>query len=192
MITLWIGAAIGGGLSVAGSIAGGIAAKNAADDAANKLAEQKQKNQEWYNRRYNEDATLRGDAQRMLTRTEELIRQRNKAAQGAQAVMGGTSESVAAAKAANNQAISNAAANITANAEARKDAIDATYMQNDSAFNQQQMAIDNAKAQAVAEAVKGISSTGAAIAGSDFELPQGFGKKDKNTTNTTQTEASGG
>ena len=189
MITLWIGAAIGGGLSVLGSVAGGIAAKNAADDAANKLAEQKQKNQEWYNRRYNEDATQRGDAQRMLTRTEELIRQRNKAAQGAQAVMGGTSESVAAAKAANNKAISDAAANITASAEARKDAIEATYMQNDSAFNQQQMAIDNAKAQAIAGAVQGIANTGAAIAGSDFELPQGFRKKDKNTT---QTEALGG
>lgn len=192
MITLWIGAAIGAGMSVAGGIAGGIAASKTANEATKKFEDQRRKNQDWYNRRYNEDATQRGDAQLMLTRTEELIRQRNKAAQGAQAVMGGTSESVAAAKAANNQAISNAAANITANAEARKDAIESTYMQNDSAFNQQQMAIENAKAQAVAEAVKGISSTGAAIAGSDFELPEGFGKKDKNTTNTTQTEASGG
>lgn len=189
MITLWIGAAIGAGMSIAGSIAGGISAKNAANDAANKLAKQREKNQQWYNRRYNEDATQRGDAQRMLTYTQEMVKQRNKAAAGAQAVMGGTTESVAAAKAANNQAISNAASNIAANAEARKDAIESTYMQNDSAFNQQQMAIDNAKAQAIAEAVKGISSTGAAIAGSDFNIPQDFGKKDKNTTST---ESSGG
>ena len=168
MITLWIGAAIGAGMSIAGSIYGGVKASKAANDAANKLEEQRRKNQEWYNRRYNEDATQRGDAQRILTRTEEMIRQRNKAAQGAQAVMGGTSESVAAAKAANNKAISDAASGIAANAEARKDAIEATYMQNDAAFNQQQMAIDQAKAQAIAEAVKGVGDAGNAIYGASF------------------------
>lgn len=168
MITLWIGAAIGAGMKIAGSIAGGIAAKNAANDAANKLAKQREKNQQWYNRRYNEDATQRGDAQRMLTYTQEMVKQRNKAAAGAQAVMGGTTESVASAKAANNQAISNAASNIAANAEARKDAIESTYMQNDSTFTQQQMAIDNAKAQAIAEAVKGVGDAGNAISGASF------------------------
>lgn len=165
---MW-GAIIGAALNAAGSIYGGSQAKKAANDAANKLEEQRRKNQEWYNRSYNEDATQRGDAQRILTRTEEMIRQRNKAAAGAQAVMGGTSESVAAAKAANNKAISDAASGIAANAEARKDAIESTYMQNDAAFNQQQMAIDQAKAQAIAEAVKGVAEAGAAIAGTDFD-----------------------
>lgn len=165
---MW-GAIIGASLSAAGSIYGGKRASEAANEASNKIEEQRKKNEEWYNRRYNEDATQRGDAQRLLTRTEEMIRQRNQAAQGAQAVMGGTSESVAAAKAANNKAISDVASNIAANADARKDAIEATYMQNDNAYNQQQIGVDQAKAQAIAEGVKGLTNTGAEIAGSDLD-----------------------
>jgi len=169
MITLWVGAAIGAGMRIAGSIYGGVKASKAAKDAANKIEEQRRKDQEWYNRRYNEDATQRGDAQRMLTHTEEMIRQRNQAAEGAKAVMGGTSDSVAAAKAANNKAISDTASNITANAEARKDAIEATYMQNDNAFNQQMIGVDQAKAQNISEAAKGMSNAGASIAGSNLD-----------------------
>lgn len=179
MITLWIGAAIGAGMSIAGSIYGGVKASKAANEAADKIEEQRKKNQEWYNRRYNEDATQRGDAQRMLTRTEEIIRQRNQAAQGAQAVMGGTSESVAAAKAANNKAISDAASTIAANADARKDAIEATYMQNDNAYNQQMIGVDQAKAQAIAGAVQGIANAGADIAGATFDV-----NKDPNINQT--------
>lgn len=46
------------------------------------LGEQRRKNQDWYDRRYNEDATQRADAQAMLTRTAEAIRQRNLASAG--------------------------------------------------------------------------------------------------------------
>lgn len=188
MITLWVGAAIGAGMSIAGSIAGGVAAKKQARAAQKELEKQRLKNQEWYNRRYNENATQRGDAQRMLTKTEEMIRQRNKAAQGAQAVMGGTSESVAAAKAANNKAISDVASNITANADARKDAIETTYMQNEANFSQQQQQIHNNRSQAIAGAVQGLANTGAAIADSDFDINLGgIGKKKQ----TKQTETGG-
>lgn len=166
---MW-GAIIGAGLSAVGSITGGIAAKNQAEAAQKELEKQRLKNKEWYNRRYNENATQRGDAQLMLTRTEELIRRRNKAAQGAQAVMGGTSESVAAAKAANNKAISDTASNITASADARKDAIETTYMQNEANFSQQQQQIHNNRSQAIAGAVQGLANTGAAIAGSSFSV----------------------
>lgn len=166
MITLWVGAAIGAAMKIGGHIVGGIAAKNEAAKAQAELDKQRQKNQEWYNRRYNEDATQRGDAQRLLTKTEEMIRQRNKAAQGAQAVMGGTSESVAAAKAANNKAISDVASNIAANADARKDAIEAAYMKGEAGFSEQQREIYNNKAQEIKSAVQGVADTGASIAGS--------------------------
>ena len=88
------------------------------------LQAQKQANQDWYDRRYNEDATQRADAQRILTMTEESIKNRNRQAAGAQAVMGGTEESVAATKAANNQALADATSQIAVNAEARKDQIE--------------------------------------------------------------------
>lgn len=113
---------------------------------------------DWYDRRYNEDATQRADAQRILTQTEESIKQRNKAAAGSAAVMGGTDESVAAAKEANNKALADATSQIAADAEARKDNIEATYMQNDNALVEQLNAIEQGKANAISGAVQGVTN----------------------------------
>lgn len=74
-----IGAAIG----AAGSIFGGIAASKAMRKMKANVEAQKKDNQDWFDRRYNEDATQRADAQRILTMTEESIKNRNKAAAGA-------------------------------------------------------------------------------------------------------------
>ena len=130
-----IGSLVGAGLSAVGSIFGGISASKAMKKVKKNLQAQKQANQDWYDRRYNEDATQRADAQRILTKTEESIKNRNRQAAGAQAVMGGTEESVAAAKAANNQALADATSQIAVNAEARKDQIEQTYQQKDAQIN---------------------------------------------------------
>ena len=98
------------------------------------------------------------DAQRILTQTEESIKQRNKAAAGSAAVMGGTDESVAAAKEANNKALADATSQIAADAEARKDNIEATYMQNDNALVEQLNAIEQGKANAISGAVQGVTN----------------------------------
>ena len=84
---------IGSAIGAAGSIFGGISASKAMKRAKKNVEAQRQKNQDWYDRRYNEDATQRADAQRILTQTEESIKQRNKQAAGSAAVMGGTDES---------------------------------------------------------------------------------------------------
>lgn len=146
---------IGSAIGAAGSIFGGISASKAMKRAKKNVEAQRQKNQDWYDRRYNEDATQRADAQRILTQTEESIKQRNKQAAGSAAVMGGTDESVAAAKAANNQALADATSQIAANAEARKDNIEATYMANDNAFVEQLNQLEQGKAQAIGQAVQG-------------------------------------
>ena len=114
-----IGSAIGGALGIGGSIFGGISASKAMKKVKKNLEGQMKDNQDWYDRRYNEDATQRADAQRILTITNDNIRQRNKAAAGAQAVMGGTEESVAAAKAMNNQALADATSQIAVAGECR-------------------------------------------------------------------------
>ena len=160
-----IGSIIGGALSAGGAIFGGISASKAMKKAKKNVEAQRKKNQDWYDRRYNEDATQRADAQRILTQTEESIKQRNRAAAGSAAVMGGTDESVAAAKAANNEALADATAQIAANADARKDNIEATYLQNDNAFVEQLNAIEQGKAQAVSQAVQGVADFGASVAG---------------------------
>lgn len=149
---------IGSAIGAAGSIFGGISASKALKKVKRNIEAQRKKNQDWYDQRYNEDATQRADAQRILTQTEESIKQRNKAAAGSAAVMGGTDESVAAAKAANNQALADATSQIAANADQRKDNIEATYMQNDNAFAEQLNNVQKDKAQAISSAVQGVTN----------------------------------
>lgn len=160
-----LGGAIGAGLGAVGSIFGGISASKAMKKVRNNLNEQRKANEDWYNRRYNEDATQRADAQAILTRTEESIRNRNRQAAGAQAVMGGTDESVAAAKAANNQALAEATTNIAVNADRRKDAIEQQYQAKDEALQQQLNDLEMKKAQATSQAIQGVAQAGANIAG---------------------------
>lgn len=159
------GSLVGAGISAVGSIFGGISASKAMKKVKKNLQAQKQANQDWYDRRYNEDATQRADAQRILTKTEESIRNRNRQAAGAQAVMGGTEESVAAAKAANNQALADATSQIAVNAEARKGQIAQAYQQRDARIDDALNNLETGKAQAVSSAVQGVALAGAGMAG---------------------------
>lgn len=159
------GSIAGGALGAVGSIFGGISASKAMKKVRNNLQAQKRANQNWYDRRYNEDATQRADAQRILAKTEEAIRDRNRQAAGAQAVMGGTEESVAAAKAANNQALADATSRIAVNADAHKDQLDMAYQQRDAQIDDALNNIEMGKAQAVSAAAQGVAQAGAGIAG---------------------------
>ena len=159
------GSIAGGALGAAASIFGGISASKAMRRVKEQLQAQKQANQNWYDRRYNEDATQRADAQRILAQTEESIKNRNRQAAGAQAVMGGTDESTAAAKAANAQALADATSQIAVNAENRKDQIEQTYQQRDSQINEALNNLEINKAQAISQAVQGVAKAGAGIAG---------------------------
>lgn len=159
------GGLVGAGLSAVGSIFGGISASKAMKNVKRNLQGRRQANRDWYDRRYNEDATQRADAQRILTRTEESIRNRNRQAAGAQAVMGGTEESVASAKAANNEALAEAASRIAAGAEARKDQIEETYQQRDAQLNDALNNLEVNKAKAIGSAAQGVMQAGAEMAG---------------------------
>lgn len=154
---------IGSAIGAAGSIFGGISASKAMKKAKKNVEAQRKKNQDWYDQRYNEDATQRADAQRILTQTEESIKNRNRQAAGAAAVMGGTDESVAAAKAANNEALADATSQIAAAADARKDNIEATYLANDNAFVNQINEFEIGKANAISSAVQGVANAAASL-----------------------------
>jgi hypothetical protein len=164
-----LGSLIGAGVGVGaiGSIFGGISASKAMKKVKANIEQAQTDNQNWYDRRYNEDATQRADAQRVLTMTEESIKNRNKQAAGTQAVMGGTEESVAATKAANNQALADATSQIAVNAEARKDNIENQYLNTKSNLNQQLNNFEIGKAQAIGQAVQGVASAASSI-GSAF------------------------
>ena len=160
-----LGSAIGGALGIGGAIFGGISASKAMKKVKRNLEGQMRENQSWYDRRYNEDATQRADAQRILTMTNENIRQRNQAAAGTQAVMGGTEESVAAAKAANNQALADAKSQIAMNGERRKDQIEAQYMNTKAELNDKLNNLEMGKAQNVRQAAMGAAQAGVDMAG---------------------------
>ena len=134
-----------------------MAASKAMKKAKKMVEEQQKKNQEWYDRRYNEDATQRADAQRILTMTEESIKNRNQQAAGTAAVMGGTEESVAAAKAANNQALADATAQIAVNGEQRKDQIEQQYMARDAELQSQLQNMEIQRGKAIQSAVMGAA-----------------------------------
>lgn len=155
-----LGSAIGGALGIGASIFGGISASKAMKKVKRNLEGQMKENQNWYDRRYNEDATQRADAQRILTMTNDNIRQRNQQAAGAQAVMGGTEESVAATKAANNQALADATSQIAVNGERRKDQIESQYMHTKSELNDKLNNLEQARAQNTAQAVQGVAQAG--------------------------------
>lgn len=159
-----IGSLVGGAMKTVGSVAGGIAAGKAARQQNKRLEEMLQENQDWYDRRYNEDATQRADAQRLLTMTEEAIKNRNRQAAGAAAVMGGTTESVAAAKAANNAALADTVSSIAADAANRKDSIESQYMANKANTVAQQNAVSAQKAQAITQAIGTVANTAGDIA----------------------------
>lgn len=121
-------------------------------------------NQDWFDRRYNEDATQRADAQRVLTNLNEAIRNRNKQVAGTQAVMGGTEESVASAKAINNEAIADATSNIAVASEARKADIEDTYLANKSDLNDQLNQLRGQHGAMIRDSVSGIANAAGGVA----------------------------
>lgn len=180
-----IGALIGAGLGLASSIAGGIANRKARRKQEQMLAQQQRENQAWYDRKYNEDPTKRADTVRLLTQMQEQIKNRNRAAKGRQAVMGGTEDSTTAVKEANNKTLADTTSQIVAANEARKDAIEQQYQQNKRSIQGQQMQMEAEKSADTANVVAGVAGTAANIAAT-LDAGTGGAKKAKNMNATQQ------
>lgn len=170
-----IGSAIGAGVGTAASIFGGVMATKAMNKVKKNLESQQRENQAWFEQKYNEDATQRADAVRALQKTEESIRNRNKEAAASAAVMGGTEESMANARAANNEALASAVSNIAASADARKDAIEQQYMAKKDNLAGQLNSLEQQKAAAIGEAAKGVASAANSF-GDSLDALKGGGK----------------
>ena len=147
----------GGVLGLGGSIFGGAKASQAIRKQKKRIRAKQQDNQNWFDRRYNEDATQRADAQRMLTRLQENIKNRNQAAQGQAAMMGGTDEALAATKQQNNEALADAASQIVANADVRKDQIEQQYRERKDRLDDQMANLQIQQATEVGKADAGAN-----------------------------------
>lgn len=165
-----LGGLIGGALGAVGGILGGISKNRMLKQQQRMVDGQKRENQDWYDRRYNEDSTQRADAQAMLTHTADMIRRRNQQAAGSAAVMGGTDESVAATKEANAKALADATSQIAVAGEQRKDKIEGQYLSRKDALDEQLRALRGQK-------VDGFGMVSNAIGGAVDGFASGSGLK---------------
>jgi len=161
-----VGALIGAGMNVLGSVAGAIGSARAQRKADGMIKAQKEKNQAWYDRSYNQNFLERSDAQQVLENTRKFYDERMQRSAATNTVMGGTDEALAMDKAAANQAVSDTMAGINADASAHKDAIEQNYLNVNSALSQQQIAGQQQRAQNISNAAGNISKMGAGIVGS--------------------------
>lgn len=153
------------------------------------LAQQEKENQAWYDRKYNEDPTKRADTVRLLTQMQEQIKNRNKAAKGRQAVMGGTEDSTTAVKEANNKTLADTTSQIVATNESRKDAIEDQYKERKDVIQNKRMGLEAEKAADTASVAAGVAGTAANIAST---IDSGLsGVKKAPNMNVTQKQLSG-
>lgn len=145
----------------------GIQYQKDKDDIINK---EESRLQNWYDRNYNMDTTQRADAQQLLNYTAEQIKKRNKAAAGTQAVMGGTEESVATEKQANNSAMAEVASKIAAAGASRKDNIDQTYIQGMQGIAGQRLNQKDKMSDLELQRAGQISSAGSSLGGLNIDV----------------------
>lgn len=154
-------------MSLASGIMGGIKARKAAK-AQNALLDKEEKdNQNWFDRRYNEDYTQSAEAQASLQRAKEMTDELYKKQAGASAVSGATDESVAQQKAVNNQTIADTTSNIAANATAQKNNIENRYLDTKNSINNQRLSLLTQQQQAATQQANQGMQAGMGMVGAD-------------------------
>lgn len=171
-----IGAIIGAGASIASSLIGGAQAKRAAENANKELENQRKKNEDWYNRRFNEDYTQSPEAKAAMTRARELAREQMAAARGASAVMGGTEAGVAAQQQAANKMLADTMSGIAQQGQARKDAVESQYLQTEAALSDAQRQVYNQQAANSTAAANAGMQAGMSLLGADMQAKLDSGK----------------
>lgn len=156
-----IGSLIGAGVGAVGSIFGGIASSKAAKKQNRLLNQQKNANQAWYERNYNQDYTQRADVQAMINKTREFAKDRYKRAEAMQAVTGATDESVAMQKEAGNEMIADVNTDIASQASQFKQNVDNQKLMMDNQITMQQAAIAGQQAQSGANLMSNGLTAGA-------------------------------
>lgn len=171
-----IGAAIGAASGLAGSIFGGIKARKAAKKAQRALDKADKENQDWYNRRYNEDYMQSAEAQSALNKAREYAMEQYKNARGAATVGGASDESVAQQKAAANKMMADMTSDIASNATARKDAVEQQYLSTKNDLNNQRVSMYTGQAQANTQAASQAMGAGMGMIGADMRSHLDNGK----------------
>lgn len=150
-------------MGIAGAITAAAAGRKAYKNQGKIIDRMEKDNLAWYNRRYNEDATERADAVAALAKQREVMAERNARNAGAAAIMGGTSEAMAAEKQAQNAALADTASQIALAGAARKDAIEQQFINTRDAIAERRMQREAERAKNVSAAGSQLSSMGAGL-----------------------------
>lgn len=118
-----IGAAIGAGVKVAGAIAGAIGGAQQMKKARKVLDGQRQDNQTWFDKEYNQDFTQRADTQALLNNVRTQADAQYKRAEQTAAITGATDESLAMQKGNANDMYAETISGINQQADAHKQSI---------------------------------------------------------------------
>jgi len=169
-----VGAIVGAAAQIGSSIYGAVKSSQANKRAQQMIQNQRDENQKWYDMKMAEDYTQRSEVQNVLRKQRDLLKEQYNRARATNIVAGGTDESLALQQREANETMGETMANIAANASAYKDSIENQYRSQDAALNQQQIGVEQAKAQSIAQAA---GQMGSAVSG----LVTG-GVTDKGTT----------
>lgn len=153
-----VGSIIGAAAQIGSSIYGAIKSSQANKRAEKLLQNQRDENQKWYDQKMAEDYTQRTEVQNVLRKQRELLQDQYQKARASNVVAGGTDESLALQKAAANDAMGETMANIASQASDYKDSIEEQYRAKNEALNQQEIANEQNRAQAIANAAGQVGS----------------------------------
>ena len=173
-----------------GSVAASHAARKAYDAQQAAMNKKEAELANWRERVMNEDPTQRASAQRTITRLSEMLKQRNQAAAGRQAVMGGTNAEAAAEKEQSNQVVADAMSQIAAAGDERKDKAEQMAMQGQMNIEDQRANADAARygqqGQAIQGAAQGVANAANSFVNAYAMQGQGKTASEKAADNTNR------
>lgn len=162
----WVAIA-GLALAAASTILGGVSSAEKNAQARRELRKRENRENAWYQRRYNENYIDTKAGQAALNEAKEYARDYTKKAEGAAAVTGGTDAATAAAKQSGNKLIADTIRNVSAQDTARKDSVDRMHQNSQDSFSQQEQAYRQQEAANIANTAAQTSNAlmqGAALA----------------------------
>lgn len=179
-----IAAGVTAAAGLAGSLLGGRASRKARARQEAILKEREKRATDLYNRDYYKDYTQTAAAQNALSKARSLYNETLSRARGTQAVSGATDESVAAQKAAANNAIADAATNIAINGENQAQHAQDRYEAQKDAISKEREQIEADKAKQSAAAGAQALNTAAYVAGNMVDTAP-----NKTPNNSVQTQS---
>ena len=137
---------LGGVAALGSTITGAVKSVGASNSQRRVIDRMEAENDAWYNKEYYQDYMNRSDAQAAMKRVRDFMQRRGRQADASAAITGATPESIVAARAADNQVISDTAAGIQANADAYRDGVRRTYLNQKQAIIPARMGLHQAEA----------------------------------------------